>query len=300
MNTILLTGSTGFLGSHLLRRLIQESDTRVIIAKRSFSNVAKIADVLVHPQVIAIDVDTEDIEGIFKNEKIDLIIHTATEYGRSKKSIYSILESNLMFPIRIIELGIKYKVKSFINTDSYFNKEKYSYNYLLDYSLSKKSFLLWLKNFSQDIQVVNMMLEHVFGEYDNRSKFVEDVIRSIAIENVDEFDLTYGNQRRDFIYIDDVVNAYICVVKYLQNNSIQYKNFEVGRGESIEIKQFVDMVKYISSSTTRLNYGRIPYRLDEIMDSHAENKELLNIGWVPKVSVQDGLSHIILKYREKF
>ena len=82
-----------------------------------------------------------------------------------------------MYPINLLEMAVKNNVGVFINTDSYFNKENLSYNYLLNYSLSKKSLNLWLKHFSKKIKIINMVLEHIYGEYDNDNKFIEKIIK---------------------------------------------------------------------------------------------------------------------------
>jgi len=74
-----------------------------------------------------------------------------------------------------------------------------AYSYLLNYALSKKSLLLWLKYFSKRLKIVNMVLEHIFGENDNKEKFVYQMLDKIAFKQIDAIDLTYGHQKRDFI-----------------------------------------------------------------------------------------------------
>lgn len=293
--TLLLTGVTGFLGSHLLKKLILLGEYNIICIKRSFSSLERI-EKLNLKKLKFYNSDTIDLEKIFLENQIDGIIHMATEYGRIDKSIYKVLETNLMFPIKIAELAIKYRVKFFINTDSYFNKDTFSYDYLLNYSLSKKSLLSWLKRLSKEIQVVNMVLEHLYGENDDKSKFVEFIIQSVAIENKKEIDLTHGHQRRDFVYIDDVVDAYIKVIDYSLKNQFLFKTFDVGTGVVTEIREFVETVKSISNSKTQLNFGKIPYRSDEIMESKADNVDLKNLGWEARYTLDEGIKRIIEKY----
>ena len=150
MKTILLTGATGFLGSHMLKALLNKTQYNIIVLKRSFSNVWRIKNEILSPRVKTYDIDLIPIEKIdFSN--IQVIIHCATEYGRKKDSCLQVLATNLMYPINLLEMAVKNNVGVFINTDSYFNKENLSYNYLLNYSLSKKSLNLWLKHFSKKI-----------------------------------------------------------------------------------------------------------------------------------------------------
>jgi len=294
--SILVTGSTGFLGSHVVRSLTQEGFYHVICLKRSFSNMNRLSNINLE-NVTFYNIDLVDVERVFQENKIDLILHMATEYGRKGKTCYEVLETNLMFPIKVAELGVKYHAKCFINTDSFFNKETYTYNALLNYSLSKKSLLSWLKVFSNDISVVNVILEHIYGEYDNDSKFVEFIIQCVGIEQKAEVDLSHGHQRRDFIYIADVVSAFNAIIKSALSDHFHYKVFEVGCGKAIEVRQFVDKVKELSNSITRLNYGKIPYRSDEIMESKANTQELQNLGWQPQFTIESGIQRIIDAYR---
>ena len=60
---------------------------------------------------------------MFERKKVDVIIHTATDYGRTETDISHVLEANLTLPIKLIELGVEYEVKCFLNTDSFFNKK---------------------------------------------------------------------------------------------------------------------------------------------------------------------------------
>jgi nucleoside-diphosphate-sugar epimerase len=297
--TVLLTGSTGFLGSHIIQRFLLENDINLIALKRSSSNLDRLRKMVDLSFVQFYDCDIIDVEDIFKKNRIDVVIHTATEYGRGDKTIYDVLNANLMFPIRIAELSIKYNVNTFINTDSYFNKESLSYNYLLNYSLSKKSLISWLKRLSGQLKVINIVLEHVYGAFDNSPKFVENAIQNIGIKKVNEFDTTHGHQKRDFIFINDVVDAFLVLMRDALTKEFHYKNIELGTGKSIEIREFINIVKSFSNSPTVINFGRIPYRSDEIMDSKADIQELINLGWKPRYSVEDGIKTVLDIYNNK-
>ena len=224
MKTILLTGATGFLGSHLLKKLLSGIGYKIILLKRSFSNVSRIENELKNDNVKSYDIDEIELEKIFEQEKITIIIHCATEYGRQGVNVGDIWNTNLILPVKLLELALKFNVQGFINTDSYYNKgERLFYPYLLNYSLSKKSLNLWLDYFSDKIKIINMVLEHVYGEDDSPNKFVNEMINKIAIEKVKFVNLTEGDQIRDFIYVEDVAETYLKAIEYLQN-----KNFQAG------------------------------------------------------------------------
>ncbi|MBS3955558.1 MAG: NAD(P)-dependent oxidoreductase [Methylomicrobium sp.] len=294
---IVLTGGTGFLGSNLLHKLLA-NNFEVTVLKRSFSKLDRIHSVLGHQNLILFDLDKGNVEDVFAGSEINSIIHTATEYGRVGTPVHQVLETNLVYPIKLIELGIKYGVNSFINTDSYFNKENFRYSHLLNYSLSKRSLVHWLKSLSENIHVANVVLEHLYGPHDDNAKFVGNLIQNIAIDQVDRIALTHGHQKRDFIYVDDATDAFMLLLKHMNDSHVRYSEFQLGTGQSIPVRTLAETIKELSSSPTILGFGDIEYRSDEIMDSKADNSALVELGWHPQVKLHDGVIKTISSYKK--
>ena len=293
---ILLTGATGFIGSRLLAALL-DSGQKVLAVKRSFSNIEKISNYSDNGNLILFDLDIRDLKEIFDLYEIDAIVHMATEYGRGDTLVADILEANVIFPMRLAELGKKHGVKCFINTDSYFNKNGSSYSNLQTYSRSKKDVLSWLNQLGGEMKVINVILEHVYGPFDSSTKFVESLIQNIGVKQVSEIALTHGHQKRDFIYLDDVVNAYIKIIQHGTKEKFPTKIFELGTGDSVEVRKFAELLKEISSSKTTLSFGDIPYRGDEIMDSKADISALQQLGWSSEVKIKSGIEKILKAYK---
>lgn len=137
-----------------------------------------------------------------------------------------------------------------------------------------------------------MKVFHMYGPNDTPSKFVPWVISAIK-SGKKYLDLTPGEQKRDFIYIDDVVAAYEAVLKQSKNFSGAVSEFEVGTGYSVTIKEFVNSIKEITKSTTELKFGALPYRGNEMMDAKANNKQLIELGWKPMNTAVQGLRKIL-------
>jgi nucleoside-diphosphate-sugar epimerase len=271
---------------------------KVVILKRSFSNVSRIKAFINHKNLTIYDIDKIELNSIEWND-VDVIVHCATEYGRSNASCYKVLETNLMFPIRLLECAVKNNVKTFINTDSYFDKENMSYSNLLNYSLSKKSLKLWLKNFSKDIKIINLILEHVYGENDNSNKFVERMIQDIAINPLTEINLSPGDQKRDFIYVDNVCEAFIEAIEFSFKNNFRYRDFNIGTGKLTTLKDFLQIICQCSPhpKVPVLNWGAIPYRNDEIMSSVADSVELSSLIDAKNfITPKEGIEKIINYY----
>jgi len=295
-SSILLTGATGFLGGALLRKILA-SQRSVIAVVRPNSQINRLSDVINNSNFKLVGREPEQLEDVFRCGDISVIIHTATEYGRGESTIADILEANLILPIRIAELGVKYGARGFINTDSYFNKKGRSYSNLMNYSLSKQTLLVWLEKISTDINIANMSLEHMYGPYDSRAKFVEAMIQAIAIEQQPSVKLTHGHQKRDFIYLDDVVESYMYVLMEIESQNFKYINFEIGSGSSVTVKDFVTLISKVSGSPTQLDFGSIDYRDDEIMSSKADIRGICGLGWSPKTTPIEGITKILKKYK---
>ena len=289
---ILLTGATGFLGSALLQKLLRRGDEVVATCRRASSH-SRIQGHLDHPRLHLFEIDTNEPSLLFEMFPVDTILHAATEYGRGTTPLYDILNANLILPLRLAELGAKSKVRCFINTDSFFNKSGKSYTNLLNYSLSKKSLLIWLEKLSSELKIVNVVLEHMYGPSDSPSKFVEDMINKIARVRSPRVSLTHGHQRRDFIYLDDVVDAFMLLIDYGRTEKFAFETFELGTGKTTQIRDLVEKIKSISKSPTVLGFGDIAYRSDEIMSSSADISRLQRLGWHPTVTIDQGLQRII-------
>lgn len=283
----LLTGATGFLGSNLLKMLLNKNH-QVIVLKRSFSDLSRISDYL--PMVTSYNLDEiTSLEDVFKNHAIDCILHSATDYGRKTSDKTRPVYSNLIFPLQLIQLGKVHGVRAFINTDTMLEKS------VSTYALAKKQFLEWMELYAKDMICINLALEHFYGPHDDKNKFLSYIIQSL-LENVSEIPLTSGEQKRDFIYIDDVISAYILILENLFSYTAgSIYHFNVGSGSIISIKDVVLLIqKIIGNSTSLLAFGKIPYRENEVMLSSVDLSKINALGWKPNTTLFDGLQKTIM------
>lgn len=291
MKTILLTGATGFLGSHLLESLLK-AKYKVVILKRSTSDVWRIEHLL--SKVVSYNVDQYDLELAFLEQKIDIVIHTACSYGRKGELISDVVETNLVYGLKLLDACLKFNTNTFFNTDTLLHKN------LNIYTLSKKQFVEWLVQVSDKVQVVNLKLEHMFGPKDDAGKFVSWIVGQLK-RKAPEIKLTSGEQKRDFIYIDDVVSAYMTTLGQCEKLPV-FSEYDVGTGQSISVKVFVEKLKkafesQFGSTQTKLNFGAIPLREGEVTRVDVNNSTLIELGWHPKMSLDEGLTILLRDYR---
>jgi nucleoside-diphosphate-sugar epimerase len=283
---IVLTGITGFLGSHLARALIAEG-YKVIGLKRSSSSLHRLSGVL--DNLTLVDVESADYDAIFHDHgKVDTIVHTATSYGRNNETVTEIFSANTEFPLRLLDSGSRAGVRSFMNTDTILDK------YLNFYAFSKNQLLEWGHFFALNEKIAfwNLRLEHFYGFGDDATKFTSYIFNS-CLANQPEIRLTHGEQRRDFIYIDDVVSAYLLLLREIEWAAPILREFDIGSGTSISIKEFVILVKTLTGSTTELRFGALPYRDGEVMHSAANVAPLTALGWKCEHDIDAGIRKVL-------
>lgn len=287
--TVLLTGATGFLGSHIARALL-ELPVKLYATVRQSSNFARLLDIKARIEWVGIDGQLS--LAVSKLPPIDCIIHCATDYGRGEARPISTIESNLILPLQLLETAVVNGLRCFINTDTYLDKG------INHYSLSKKQFAEWLESYRDRLVCLNVVLEHFYGPHDNKTKFVTWLADQL-LEEVERIPLTAGNQRRDFVYIDDVVAAFLAILRFAQETDVGFHRFDVGSGTPISIRHFAELLKVMTgNSRTVLDFGVIPYRPGEAMDATIDVRPLSALGWKPTVSLTEGLSKTIAAQRK--
>ncbi|MBU2510658.1 NAD-dependent epimerase/dehydratase family protein [bacterium] len=287
---ILITGGTGFIGSHLVNSLV-ERELELVILKRSTSDSWRIEESLDH--VTCYNVDEISLQDIVKREKADFVLHLATNQRRQGDTIAQIIDSNVTFPSVLVEEAVQNGLQGFINTDT-----SASGDHSL-YASTKKAFLSVLNHFhtKNGLPVINLQLEYVYGPKDNDSKFVPYLIKSILCE--ESIDASPGTQKRDFIYVQDAADAYIKAMELVKQMDNQFFSLAIGSGESISLKEFAETVARLSSKRTRINWGALDFRKGDIFESKADitaAKEIL--GWNPNHNLKQGLEKTINWFRE--
>lgn len=274
MMNILLTGATGFLGSHLLKAMVQAGH-EITILKRSSSDTTRIGSE--SGGFHSFDVPETSLEEVFSTCQFDVICHCATAYGRNSAQTSQVLEGNLLFPINILENAIQNGCKYFINTDTFFCKQlpnRLNQNepvYMPEYTLTKYQFREWgrLRANQGSINFINLQMEHIYGPNDSLGKFVPWLETQLQ-KNAPSVDLTDGIQLRDFIYVDDVVDVFLDILNRI--HSLRgYIHYEVGSGQAMSVRQFVEKMKDRAHASTKLNFGGLPRREEEIMYSKASS-----------------------------
>lgn len=292
MKHVLLTGATGFLGSHLLEALLKQG-YQVTILKRSTSDTWRIQHLL--GQVRVLDVDRVSVDEVFSGSCIELIIHLATFYRKtdSGESFEEMISANVTFPTLLLETGIKNGIKGFINTGTFFEYEHSAapisesgrvkpFNF---YARTKVAFESLLKTYSGKINTVTLRVFSPYGPKDNE-KIIPYILKSrLSGETVE---LSEGLQKLDFIYCDDVVSAYIKAIKFMESRKDISEVFNIGSGMPTSIREVVSIIEEELNDTLDKKWGLAP-AIDPplVFSDIAKAKEYLK--WAPEIGLRKGL-----------
>lgn len=283
---VFITGVTGFIGSHLAPALLAQGYELAVLYRNQ-----------VPPHLAAswssgvTWIRIDEVHARLSAFRPDAVIHLATDYGGPEVELAQVVETNIRLPLSILETAAAAGCSVFINTDSFFGKPRHDYPHMPAYIQSKAQFLWWasqyLARLQQDYRFINMRLEHVYGPDDGPKKFTTylfDALRRNA-----SIPLTSGLQRRDFIYVGDVVTAYVHVLQHQLELPVGFTELEVGTGQAVALEVFVRMAKAVLGSNSALNFGALPQRDKEIMTSQADTAGLGKLSWQVKTDLEEGL-----------
>jgi len=274
---IVIFGGSGYIGKNLVSYLISNGYD-IIRVLRKKSNRINIREISRNERIILVDDIRDDLPMIFENG-FDIVINAITNYGKTGNfSLAELIDINIQLPSLIVESSIKYGSTLFINFDTSLSANVNAY------SETKSTFRnILINNYSNDITVINLVLEKVYGPGDSKEKFITHAIDKL--KNNDVLEMTYGEQKYDWIYIDDVVEAIESVLLNEHDTNLSYQEIEIGTGKVIKLNELVSYIKDTIGSQSTIALGKVPYRKNEPMFSCADISKLK--GWQPKYTVYD-------------
>ncbi|GAB3938621.1 NAD-dependent epimerase/dehydratase family protein [Mucilaginibacter myungsuensis] len=284
VKTILLTGATGYLGSKLAEALVNSSYNLVIL-KRSTSNIKRLMPI--ERKFRSYDLDANGLDRAFAENQIDCVLHTAASYGRKGESLSDIYQANLVFPVSLLDKCIAYGIKYFLNTGTSLPPS------LNTYALSKGQFVNLLEQ-QPEVKTTNVELQYFYGPGDDNTKFITFILNKI-LSGAADIDLSEGTQYRDFIYIEDVVSAYLLLLEKLPTQEDQFINVPLGSGQPNTLRNVVEKIKTHANSDIDLKFGAVAMRKGDVMYAKADTQLLTDFGWQPKFDIDSGLIKTINK-----
>lgn len=147
------------------------------------------------------------------------------------------------------------------------------------YSLSKLNAENAIKTFSKiykkDFTILRLF--NFYGEGMPSGFFISDLVEKL--NNNEDFNMTLGEQKRDFLKIESIVEALVLSTKTLAFGKI----YNVCSGNGIKIKDLAEKFKAQFNSTSKINFGALPYRKNEVWEMIGDSSKIINeLGWKPQ------------------
>jgi nucleoside-diphosphate-sugar epimerase len=299
-NSILITGGAGFIGTNIVNRLLELKYANINLIIKDSTGLARLKNVITKIKLHKIDLlDKNRLRKVIRKINPSIIIHLAiySEY-RNQNAVSQMIEANIIGTLNLLIASKDINYDIFINTGSsseYGIKGKpMSEDDVLKpisfYAATKASASLLCQVFAKEYQkpIVTLRPFSVYGPSEEEKRFIPTIIKAI-IKN-EPIKLTPGKQRRDFIYIEDVVDIYIKTILYGKILSGQIIN--MGTGIEYTNDEVVQTLFKAIGKQVKIEKGAFPKRLWDT--SHwvadiSKTKKLLN--WKPKFTLEEGLRY---------
>jgi len=295
---ILLTGATGFLGSHIAESLC-EIGFDLLVTRRNSSLLDKCITFTKSVQWVNTD-DDKWIERAI-DFKPNIIIHAAWNgIENNKRDELQTQLSNIDFLYQLLKIAKESDTKKFISLGSQaeygqFNEkvtEEYKVNPVGYYAVVKLACLEYLKSFCiyNNIEWYWLRVFSVIGKNDNSGCLVPMVIDKL--KKNEAIDLTLGNQCYDYMYVNDFCNSLLKVINSTKNNSGVYN---VCSGKPTKIKDLlVTIAAKLNKSLELLKFGVLPYRPNQTMFMVGDSDKFdATFGYCNTTTMEDMVAKLI-------
>ena len=247
MKKILITGSTGFIGSYLTKRLLNKYEVIVILRKKNkkIQKIISKKNVIIYKNFI-------DLDNKLSPLKIDYVIHCATHYVKEHKvfDIKKLSNTNIAYGNILLENLKKLNVKKFINFstvwEDYNGKKNYPNNL---YAFYKKCFSELIKYYSNknNVKFYNLMISDTFGHNDKRKKLI-NLLNHNYKKNITT-NIISSNLRMNLLSVNDIFRA----VKIILDKNIPPSSYTL-IGNFYNIKNIIDSFNLKNKKKIKVKY----------------------------------------------
>lgn len=304
---VLITGGAGFIGSHIVDRLTNENMRVAIIDNLSTGSQHNI-----NPKTAFYKADINDkkaLESVFRDANPEYVVHAAAniKVRESIKNPVHDAKVNIIGGLNILECSRKFKVNKIVylcSGGAIYGNPKYlpvDENHPIEpispYGISKWCLELYMQSYfvSYNLNFISLRLSNVYGSRDYvASDHVIPVFIHCLLNNKAPVISGDGSQGRDFIYIDDAVDAVMLALK----RDTKERFFNIGTEKLITIKELFNEIQCSLKSNVKAQYKEnTKGEVKKIYLSIKKAKKYL--GWKPKTGLRQGLLQTIKWFKEK-
>tara|TARA_B100001093_G_scaffold499688_1_gene549219 strand:+ start:1363 stop:2370 length:1008 start_codon:yes stop_codon:yes gene_type:complete len=331
---ILITGSAGFIGFHLAKRLLKKDETVIGIDNlNDYYDVnlkqTRLNKLLKFEKYQHFKIDIEnytDLSEVFKHNKFDKVINLAAQAGVRHSIVRPelFIESNILGFHNMIELSKVHEVSHFIYASSssvYGSNSKIPYSDndnvshpVSTYAMTKKANELQAHVYSHLFEIPTTGLRYftVYGPYGRPDmaifKFTQKIFNGEEIEIYNN-----GMHKRDFTYIDDIVEATINIINKpaekdnnwsplnpkLSSSGAPWKVYNVGNNKIVELNYFIELIENATGKKAKKKY--LPMQPGDVENTYANIDNLVrDTNFRPKTSIEEGITKFVEWYKEYY
>lgn len=317
MQTFLITGAAGFIGSHLADKLLNEGNKVIVVddfcdfynpeikennVKHNLSNP--------NYKLYRADIrDRNELAKVFNENKIDVVIHLAAMAG-VRPSIDNPIyyqEVNCMGTQNILEEMKAHNVKNLVMASSssvYGNCKEVPFkeNMIVDFAISpyaatKKANEVMTHVYHKlfDFNVIMLRFFTVFGPRQRPDLAINKFTR-LMLNNEPIPMFGDGTTSRDYTYIDDIVDGIIRSCNYVENNNDVYEILNLGNSSPVSLKEMINTIAEVLNKTP--NIQELPMQPGDVERTFADiSKAKKLIGYNPKTSFKEGIENFVKWYK---
>ncbi len=303
---VLVTGGAGFIGSHLVDRLVQEGHEVIIVdnlvtgKRRNINRAARF-----YKQ----DIQSWRLERVFRNERPNVVMHLAAQMDVRKSVEDPMFDAqvNILGTLNVLQQAVKHGVRKVVFSSSggaiygeqemYPAPESHVTKPLSPYGLSKlcgEQYLSYYQR-SSGLQVVSLRYANVYGprqDPEGEAGVVAIFIQKM-LNNEQAVINGNGRQTRDFVFVEDVVEANLAVMGPETQGT-----YNVGTGAETSINDLFRILVQHTGSTCKEVHG--PAKKGEQARSVIDNTRLRHeLSWEPKGELSEGLKKTVEYFRER-
>lgn len=303
---VLVTGGAGFIGSHVVDRLVQEGHDVVIVDNLS---TGKRRNINRAARFCKMDIQSWRLERVFRNERPNIVMHFAAQMDVRKSVEDPVFDAqvNILGMLNVLQQAVRHGVRKVVfsssggaiygEQDVYPAPESHATKPLSPYGISKlcgEQYLSYYQRVS-GLQVVNLRYANVYGprqDPDGEAGVVAIFIQKL-LNNEQAIIHGNGRQTRDFVYVEDVVEANLAVM-----GPDTQGTYNVGTGQETSINDLMRILIEHTGSTGKEVHG--PAKRGEQARSVIDASKLHHeLSWEPRTELSEGLKRTVDYFRER-
>jgi UDP-glucuronate 4-epimerase len=315
MKQILVTGGAGFIGSHLVDRLLTEGEWRVTVVddfNDFYDPEIKLANVFSHLQnfnykLVGADIrDPEALKRVFAETNFDCVVHLAARAGvrpsLSQPQLYT--ETNINGTVNLLELARQHKVKQFvfgssssvygINAKVPFSEDDPIRQPISPYAATKASGELIAHTYSHlyGLRCVCLRFFTVYGARQRPDLAIHKFTRLItAGQPIPVFG--DGTSRRDYTYIDDIIYGVRAAIDY---EGSMYEVINLGESRTVELRELISLLEKELDLEAKIDLQ--PLQPGDVPQTYADiEKARRLLRYDPQIPIEDGIRRFVHWFR---